>query len=222
MTLVPCAVDAAHVSEIDVVVDVVASWVGAEIETVGAGAPTGEVEAERADVAPTALDAVTTTRSALPTVVDETEYAEELAPAIERQPDPPELQLCHSNVYAVGLLLQLPVDALRTCPTTGVPAMVGATRLSGAPRRADALPANESTPSNASASSETSRRRPDKDGTSHNRSGGAAVTAFCSCQVSSVSVPLVLDPSYGVRRDRERSFAPFATLNVTDDADAYV
>jgi hypothetical protein len=88
-----------------------------------------------ADVAvgdPAEFDAVTATRIVAPTSAITSVYVCPLAPAIDVQLPPPVSQRSHWYAYAIGAVpVQLPVDALSTCPCCAFPEIVGSAVFTG-------------------------------------------------------------------------------------------
>src|SRR6185295_12118152 len=82
---------------------------GSAVFVGAASAVTTAVCADVAEAEPTALVAVTTTRSVRPTSLAFTTYVEEVAPPIGEHVA---VQLCHWYANEVGLPVQVPVDAV--------------------------------------------------------------------------------------------------------------
>lgn len=98
----------------------------------GAGGPaTTEVELEVAAVEPLWFEAITVTRSVLPTSLDESAYEEPPAPVSEQFP-PPESHLSQSKLNFRPGPAQLPASAERVLPTCVDPPIEGALRFTGA------------------------------------------------------------------------------------------
>src|SRR5438034_11412707 len=74
---------------------------------------------------PAAFDAVTATRSVLPTSASPMAYVAAVAPAIAVQLPPPAPQRFHASAYAVAAPVQLPVLAVSVCPCAAAPVVVG-------------------------------------------------------------------------------------------------
>jgi hypothetical protein len=86
-----------------------------------------------AELAPLGFVAVTTTRMVLPTSVLATVYVDAVAPEIAAQLLPCASQLCQAYVnVGVVSLVHVPVDAVKTLPTCGVPEIDGAAVFVGA------------------------------------------------------------------------------------------
>jgi hypothetical protein len=76
--------------------------------------------------------AVTLTRTVEPASPEASVYVAAFAPAIDAQFAPAESHLLQPYVKVIGVVpFQLPVDAVRTCPTVGVPEIVGADEIDG-------------------------------------------------------------------------------------------
>src|SRR3954453_912679 len=124
----------------------------------GGGAPRGwkgSVAFEVAVAEPSALRAVTRTRSVLPWSAPRTRYDDESAPPMFAQPLPCVLQRRHWYAYEIVLaLVQVPVDAVSVSPTWAVPVILGSAVLTGAALlAASESPATASTVTAAAASS---------------------------------------------------------------------
>jgi hypothetical protein len=95
-------------------------------------ASTTSLGSDGAPVLPSALPAVTTTRTAWPTSPVTSVYVFSVAPVMSPQPAPALLQRCHWYVNVVGLPDQVPFDAVSVEPSRAVPLIVGAAVFVGA------------------------------------------------------------------------------------------
>ena len=74
---------------------------------------------------PSALDAVTSTRTVLPTSAEVSLYDFDVAPAMSAHAAPLLEQRCHWYAYAVGLFAHEPFPAVTVSPTWNLPSIVG-------------------------------------------------------------------------------------------------
>ncbi|HEX8103822.1 MAG TPA: hypothetical protein VF533_14495 [Solirubrobacteraceae bacterium] len=136
----------------------------------GAGAAwTTAVAADDALADPAELRAVTTTRNVRPASAPTNPYEADVAPETDEQPAPALSQRRHWYVYLSFVGVQVPRLAIRVCPTTALPEIVGGDVFDGAVEAAEAGAAPVPMPTSRATQSARSKR---ERGTARRYTGG--------------------------------------------------